>query len=384
MPLKVMDVVQQRLAVLEEPGWSGRSVAAVCARHGISRETFYTWKRAYEREGLEGLVPRSRRPVRSPGQVDRVLEERIVRLRKEHHWGPRKIRDQLRREHGQPLPAVSTVQQVLARRGDGLVRVRSRASQALAPQRFERAASNELWQIDGAMHRLADGTGFWVVDIVDDHSRFLVGAAAGPALTSELAWSTLRSAVAAHGLPAGLLSDNGLCFTGRLHARTVAFERQVARAGIRFTHSRAYHPQTCGKIERFHQTHRDWLTRQPVAGTLDQAREQLAVFTTHYNQQRPHQALGGAAPAERYQPGPPVWLPAIEVEPADPLPPGALIRHVAPQGTIGYSRRKLLLGQRWVGVSVGALRRGPVLEVYYGAGQIAAFPVGLDLPHPTR
>ncbi len=87
MPLRVWDVVEQRLAVLQEPMISGRSVREVCARHGISRDTFYRWKRGYEAGQLEGLVPRSRRPASSPGQVVVEVEDAIVRLRKEHGWG---------------------------------------------------------------------------------------------------------------------------------------------------------------------------------------------------------------------------------------------------------------------------------------------------------
>ena len=159
MPLKVMDLVEQRLAVLQEPGWSGRSVVEVCARHQISRQTFYDWQRRYAAEGLEGLVPRSRRPARSPGQLDPEVEDRIVRLRKQHGWGPAKIRDALRRD-GLAAPAASTVQQVLARRGLTGAPRRRRVEAQSPIQRFERGASNELWQIDGAHHRLADRSAY--------------------------------------------------------------------------------------------------------------------------------------------------------------------------------------------------------------------------------
>jgi transposase InsO family protein len=385
MPLKVMDLVDQRLAVLQEPGWSGRSVSAVCARHGISRETFYGWRRAYEQNGLEGLVPRSRRPAWSPGQLDSAVEDRIVRLRKDHGWGARKIRDQLRREGQQPLPATSTVQQALARRGqDQAARVRHRPAQGSASRRFERATSNELWQIDGSMHRLADGSGYWVADIVDDHSRFLVGAEIAAALTCELAWSALRAAVADHGLPEALLSDNGLCFTGRLQRQTVAFERQVARAGIHLTHSRPYHPQTCGKIERFHLTYKDWLARRDPPRDLTEAAGLLGEFSAHYNHDRPHQALDGAAPVERYQPGAALELPRVEVEPADPTPPGALLRRVSAHGTVTYAGRKLPLGPRWIGIHVGLIREGARLHAFYGAGLLETFLVGAACPTPKR
>ena len=110
MPLKVMDVVEQRLAVLQEPGWSGRSVREVCARHGISRQTFYLWRRAYEAGGLEGLAPGSRRPLHCPRQISAAVEDRVLELRKEHDWGARKIRDQLRREQVERTCQMACVQ----------------------------------------------------------------------------------------------------------------------------------------------------------------------------------------------------------------------------------------------------------------------------------
>jgi transposase len=219
MPLKVMDLVEQRLAVLAEPEWSGRSVTEVCARHGISRQTFYAWQRRYAADGLAGLVPVSRRPLHSPGRVDVEVEDRILRLRKQHGWGPAKIRDALRRD-GWPTPAVSTVQQVLARRGLGGDPRRPAAPTPAPPRRFERAACNELWQIDGASHRLADRTPFWSVEVIDDHSRFLLGITVGFGLTGALAWTTVRTAVATYGLPAWLLSDNGRCSPGASTGRS--------------------------------------------------------------------------------------------------------------------------------------------------------------------
>src|SRR5689334_6556891 len=110
MPLKVMDLVEQRFLIVQEGELPGADVAAICRRHQIARSTFYEWRERHHREGLEGLVPRSRRPVTSPGQIDGELEDEILRLRKEHSWGPRKIRDELRQQGRDPLPAISTVQ----------------------------------------------------------------------------------------------------------------------------------------------------------------------------------------------------------------------------------------------------------------------------------
>ncbi|MEJ2890928.1 integrase core domain-containing protein, partial [Actinomycetospora aeridis] len=104
------------------------------------------------------------------------------------------------------------------------------------------------------------------------------------------------------------------------------------------THSRPYNPRCCGKIERLHQTARGWLARRPAPATMTQARALFAEFTEHYNTYRPHQALDGALPAQRYRPGAPTVLPVLEVEPADAhLPAGALLREVNRGGRIGYA-----------------------------------------------
>jgi transposase InsO family protein len=384
MPLKVMDLVEQRLAVLEEPRWSGRSVAQVCARHGISRDTFYAWKKRYERQGLAGLVPVSRRPHRSPGQLDLELEDRIVRLRKQHGWGPAKIRDALRGE-GLAVPAASTVQQVLARRGlTGIPRRHPVQPGEEVVHRFERSASNELWQIDGAHHRLADATPFWSVEILDDHSRFCLAIGVGASLTGQLAWTTMVTAVAAYGLPGWLISDNGRCFTGRLDGQTVPFERRIHQAGIGFTHARPYHPQTCGKVERLHRTQREWLARHDRPATITNATTLMQRFRLHYNTERPHQALDGLTPAERFRPSIGVLLPTVDLEPADYTPPGCLPRKTSTTGRFTYARRYFDLGDRFAQVTVGVLRDRTRLHVYYGSSLLETFLVGTQLPTPTR
>jgi transposase InsO family protein len=394
MPLKVMDVVEQRLAVLQEPGWSGRSVMEVCRRHGISRDTYYAWKRRYEAEGLAGLAPQDRRPVTSPGQLVPEVEDRILTLRKDHGWGPRKIRDTLKRESsgadpaavltGFTVPAISTIQQALARRGV-LTPRRRRPPRRNEGQRFNRSASNELWQIDGAQRHLADGSPYWVVDLVDDYSRFCPGTLVGAALTGQLAWSAVREAVEQYGLPAEMLSDNGLCFTGRLHGVIVSFERQVVQAGIRFAHSRPFHPQTCGKVERLHGTISDYLVHHhPVARSLTEAQEQHDAFRVHYNTIRPHQSLDGAVPADLYRPGTGQLLPVIELPPADHNPPGCVRRRVSSGGVFSYAHQKYALGMRWAGVTVGLLREGARLHVFYGQSLIETVLVDPELATPTR
>jgi len=379
MPLKVMDVVELRLRVIAdvEAGLSPREAAA---RHRVGKTQVYEWLARYEGFGAQGLVPRSRRPLSSPRQLDAAIEDEIVRWRKaKPRWGAKKIRAMLARDGWTPLPAVSTVHQVLVRRG--LIDTRPRRREPPGGwQRFVRAHCNDLWHIDATQHRLANGHAFWVIDIIDDHSRFLLATHACLAPTCEAGWAALRAAVAAYGLPRQLLSDNGLNFTGRLHGMTVAFERQVRAAGIEFIHARPYHPETIGKLERQHATQNAWLVDHGPPVSLTAAQQLLEAYRTDYNTARPHEAIGQHFPAEIYQPELGIDLPAIELAPADPYPEGCLKRRVNRSGAIRYAHTDFPLDRRWAGITVGLLRDHGRLQIYYGAALIDTLSIGV---HPA-
>jgi len=379
MPLKVMDVVELRLRVIADVQ-AGLSPREAAARHRIGKTQVYEWLARYEGFGAEGLVPRSRRPLRSPGQLDAAMEDEIVRWRKaKPRWGAKKIRSMLARDGWTPLPAVSTVHQVLVRRG--LIDTRPRRREPPGGwRRFVRPHSNDLWHIDATQHRLVNGHAFWVIDIIDDHSRFLLATHVCMAPTCEAGWAALRAAVAVYGLPRQLLSDNGLNFTGRLHGMTVAFERQVRAAGIEFIHARPYHPETIGKLERQHATQNAWLVDHGPPLSLTAAQQLLEAYRTDYNTARPHEGIGQHFPAEIYQPEPGIDLPAIELAPADPYPEGCLKRRVNPSGAIRYAHTDFPLDRRWAGITVGLLRDHGRLEIYYGAALIDTLSIGV---HPA-
>lgn len=177
MVLKVVTMAELRFDVLFEPLRTGETVADVCRRYGISRDTYYRYRRRYLAEGLEGLEDQSRRPKTSPAQIPVEVEIRIVEMRRDHpRWGARRIRAELDRV-GVEAPAVSTVHQVLVR--NGLVAPQP-PRRPRADKRFEREIANDLWQIDATRVVLADNTEGWVVDVIDDHSRYLLAAIAGP------------------------------------------------------------------------------------------------------------------------------------------------------------------------------------------------------------
>lgn len=380
MPLKVMDVVDQRLRVVMEVESGRLSVRGAAEAFRMSKSQVYEWLRRYRGAGAQGLVPLSRRPLRSPASTAAAIEDEIMRVHKEMNlrWGAKKIRAYLI-DQGVPMPAVSTVHQVLIRRGAVVPRPRPRRVEGV---RFQRPFSNDLWQIDGTQHRLVNGRDFWVVDILDDCSRFLPAAVCGTALTGALGWQAFRGAVAAYGLPRQLLSDNGLTFTGRLHNLIVYFERQVRAAGVDFIHGRARHPQTQGKLERQHATQNAWIADHRPR-TLAEAQTVLDAYRQHYNQVRPHEALGQRTPASVYQPGQPLQLPPINLEPADAYPPGATMRHVDPRGRIRYGTHTLTIDIRWADLPVGLIRAHGRLHIFYGSAEIATLVVG-DMPHPQR
>jgi len=228
--LKVVSMEELKLEVLLEPERTGDSIAEVCRRRGISRETFYVYRRRYLAEGAEGLAPRPRRPRSSPARIEPELEATICALRRRHpRWGARRIRTELARAGVDP-PAISTIHQSLKR--NHLVAPQP-PRRRKATKRFERELANDLWQIDGTQVKLASGEPVWVIDCLDDHARFLLAALAVEGPTGEAAWACFVAASAAYGLPRQLLSDNHLSFTGRLFGVRAQARRDRGRADQR-------------------------------------------------------------------------------------------------------------------------------------------------------
>ena len=366
--------METRLAMVLAGGLDGVSVTALCAELEISRQTYYRLRRRYEEQGPAGLVPRSRRPHSCPGAVDPALELEIIRLRTDEGWpdpprGAASIADQLRRS-GLACPAVSTIHRVLVR--NGLVAPQPQKRPRASYTRFTYPDPNGCWQIDATRWTLADGSRdgaeAWIMDVLDDHSRVVVAAHACPAPTTAAAQAALCAGGQRWGLPARVLSDNGPCFGGV--SRAGDFVEGLAALGIQAVHARPFHPQTCGKIERFHQTLKRWLRTQPRAVTPAGLQAQLDWFVQFYNHRRPHRALRGATPAEawaaRTPAGPaqaPLTLPARV----------ALTHHAVTAGGVIYLGRTIIgLGRRLAGTQLTAVRYGRRLLLLEGGHPIRA------------
>jgi transposase InsO family protein len=361
--LRVVSMEDLKLELLLEPERTGDSVAEVCRRRGVSRASFYRYRARYLREGESGLVSRSRAPRSSPGQIDAELEAMICALRRRRpRWGARRIRAELLRA-GVDAPAVSTVNRTLKR--NHLIAPQP-PRKATAKLRFERPLANDLWQIDATQVPLAGGGHGWAIDVLDDHARYLLAIRAGARATAELAWESFTAAASLHGTPRQLLSDNGAIFTGRLHGHEVAFERKLAALGVQMINSAPAHPQTLGKLERFHRTMKEWLAEEGPAVDLEHLQLLLGRFQGHYNTERPHQALGDLTPAERYTPTASVGTDLATIEPRkDPLyPPHSLIRKVSKTGVFSYASLAIALPIEYVGARVRVVETGALIHVY--------------------
>jgi transposase InsO family protein len=368
MALKVVSMEELKLEVLLEPERTGETVAEVCARHGLSRASFYRYRRRYLEEGVAGLAPRSRRPRSSPAQIEPWLEGRIVELRRRHpRWGARRIHAELARAGIEP-PAVATIHRALRR--NHLVAPQP-PRRPKATRRFERELPNDLWQIDGTQLKLASGEPAWILDCLDDHARFLLAAIACASPTGEAAWACFVSASAAYGLPRQLLSDNHASFTGRLFGFEAAFERKLGEVGVELINAAPAHPQTLGKLERFHRTLKEWLADEGPALDLEHLQLQLDRFRSHYNQERPHQGIGDATPSERYLPAP---TPPerhgprarAEAERRADYPPHSLLRKVWRNGVVSYDGLAITLGKRYARAVVRIVEVGELIHIYLG------------------
>ena len=282
---------------------TGRSIKDLAKTHDVSPSWLFTLLRRYRLEGPAGLEPRSRRPKRSPGRVADLFEDEIVVLRKElldagFDAGAETIWIHLSRRH-HTAPSVSTIWRVLKARGFVTPQPHKRPKSSY--RRFEADLPNECWQADMTHVRLEDGTVFEVLNIIDDHSRLCIASRAMVRVKATDVIRVLHKAAETWGYPASFLSDNGLIFsTQSRYGLAGATEHELFSLGIKAKHSRPYHPQTCGKIERFHQTLKKFVVAQEGITTKKQLQRALDRFVDYYNNVRPHRSLGRATPAAVY------------------------------------------------------------------------------------
>jgi transposase InsO family protein len=276
-----------------------RSPTQLARDHQISRSWIYQLLERFEAGGYEALEPRSRRPRSCSRQAAPELQAEVLRLRTElveagHDGGPQTILHYLA-ERVEALPSASTVWRILKRHG--LITPQPHKRPRSSFIRFEARLPNETWQVDATAWHLGDGRQLEILNFLDDHSRLLLASRAFITVRAGDVVHSFHSA--APGVqPAGLPAQRQ---RRRLH-RTLAPGQGAAGArartpGVEHKHSSSYHPQTCGKVERLHQTLKRFLAKQPPAASLADLQLQLDAFRAHYNHRRPHRALDRQTPA---------------------------------------------------------------------------------------
>jgi transposase InsO family protein len=353
----------------------GRSKSEVARDYGVSRRWVHELVKRFDAQGEAGLVPRSRRPRSSPRRTPEALADEVVQLRKHLadqglDAGARTIAYHLEQRHGS-APAPATIWRILSRRGFVTPQPHKRPRSSYV--RFEAAMPNERWQADTTHCRLAGGKDAEVLNVVDDHPRLLVASHARATTKAADVVASFHAAAKAYGLPASMLTDNGAVFTAAPRGGgRCAIELELARLGIAYRHSRAYHPQTCGKVERFHQTLKRWLAKQPRARTVAELQAQLDQFAGYYNHHRPHRALGRRTPAAAFAARPK----ATPAAPGVAVPAHHRVRRdkVDRTGVVTLRHRSRLhhvgLGRRHAGVRVLVLVADLDVRVLTDDGQL--------------
>jgi transposase InsO family protein len=274
-----------------------RSPTELARDHGITRRWIHKLVKRFKEGGYSALEPRSRRPHSCSHQTSPEVQAEVLRLRQElgaagHDAGPDTIAHHLIGQVDR-VPSVATVWRILKR--NGLITPQPHKRPKSSFIRFEAQLPNETWQLDSTPWQLADDSPVEILNFLDDKSRVALASRALVTVKSADPVHVLHSASNTFGLPASLLSDNAAVFTGRTRRGKVLLELELERLGIVFKHSTPYHPQTCGKVERFHQTLKRFLRKQSPAGSIAELQFQLDGFRD-YNNRRPHRALNWQIP----------------------------------------------------------------------------------------
>lgn len=348
-----------RLAISQWPDDAPRgAVSTFCAEHGISRKSFYALRNRAKTDGPAAVLePRTRRPRSSPSTLSDEVREQAIKVRAaleasglDH--GPISVHEKMRMMGLEQVPSTASLARIF--RVAGVARLEPKKKPRSAWRRFVYPAPNACWQLDATEYVLSGGRKCVIFQLIDDHSRFAVASHVAWGETAEAAIAVVDRAIAAHGVPQRLLSDNGAALNPSRRGHNGQLVAHVSRLGVEAITGKPHKPTTQGKNERFHQTLFRYLDKQPLAETLDELQAQVDAFDHIYNTERPHQGLPGRitpltaweATPKADPPRPKPDRPMFEAPaprryqrprphlPAD-LPAGTRIRTVTTSGTIG-------------------------------------------------
>lgn len=376
MPWQEVTPMDSKLEFVQLAAKRDLTFSSLCKRFNISRKTGYKLLNRYLTEGESGLLEKPKRPHNIPHKTDRLLEEKILKIRDwKKTWGGRKIRRHLLNEGEGDVPAVSTITDILRRHG---YINEEEAIKHHAYIRFVHEAPNDLWQMDFKGHFEFGEGRCHPLTILDDHSRFSISLKACRGENSLTVKEHLIEAFRRYGLPQRMNMDNGTpwaCTKGAL--RYTALSIWLIRLGINVSYSRIRHPQTNGKDERFHRTLKNELLQFHYFKTLEQAQKHFDVWRTEYNCIRPHEALNLDAPSAHYTPSKrafPEHLAPIEYLDQD------IIRKVDEVGKISFKNKDYFISQALKGEYIALRQKNEnTVAVYFCNQQITSIDYSVSM-----
>lgn len=349
MPLKVKTLGEQRREIVARVRAGERTVTEMSRETGLSRKTIYQYLKRAD-DPADTLEDRSRRPDHQPNRTSAEVEDLIMAVAAEYPvWGESKVRKECARQYPEvSLPSARTVGRIMHRNGHHPGGTRTGP---MGWQRFEAAAPNGLLQMDfKGWFRTTERITIHPLSVVDDHSRYLLGLVACTNQSRETVWNALEPIFCTHGLPERMLTDNAGPWAAPGSNAATDLELKLMRLGITLIHGRPYHPQTQGKVERFHGTLKRELIQRSTFTTVANTQEQFDQFREVYNTRRAHMALGDRYPADAYRPSPRPFPATI----APPEYPDAIaVRKVGYNGTISYANKRVRVHNQLANELVG-------------------------------
>lgn len=357
--------VEERIRFLVGAQKREESFAELCRRFGVSRRTGYKWLARFEAEGAGGLFDRSRAPLHHPQAIAEGVAERCLEVRRAHpRWGPLKVRAYLaRRAPATDWPAASTIRELFDREGLTVKRrLRRRSPPSSAPFAHCEAA-NDVWCIDfKGWFSTEDGKRCEPLTITDAHSRYLLRCQALPRTDTEHVWPVLDATFREFGLPRYMRSDNGAPFASSGAGGLSKLSVKLIKAGVTPERIAPGKPQQNGRHERMHLTLLQEVA-DPPANSMREQLQRLREFQRFYNEERPHQALDNATPADCYQASPRCFSGVLREPEYDDDQEVRRVRH---NGEIKLDGKMIYISAALVGEPVGLLETEDAWSVSYG------------------
>lgn len=345
MPWRTESVMDQRIEFVIRAQGGEENVSQLCRDYGVSRPTGYLWLERYREAGsIAGLAEHSRRPLHQPRQTASPIVAAVLALRDEKSWGARKLAVVLSRRGIKVAPA--TVHRILQRAGRVQPAVRQQTT-----RRFERAECNELAQMDfKGDYTLSLKQKCYPLSLLDDCSRYAHGLWPLASTGAVGVKQSLEGHFREHGVPLSILMDHGTPWFSTTNRHGLTWVAVwLIKQGVELRYSGIRHPQTQGKVERFHQTLKRRTKHRGEPATLREWQQWAAEFVQEYNYERPHEALGMKTPAEVYQ--------AVNLRPYQERPRvweyhGGIVKRLNTEGMVYYQQRTYFVSEALAGEPV--------------------------------